>query len=727
MRIANIIGLDSLAIGSSFIYTDSTANGIWSLSSTTYASINAQGLLNALSAGLDTIKYTVQNGCGTFVATKPIQIIANPCLPSYVPTNGLVGWWPFCGNANDESGNGNNGTTKNGVALTVDRNGNANSAYSFDGVDDYISVPYNSSLDVTSVSICGWINVSTLSANVQGLVSRWNQTGTPCNAYCTSIDLTSKFTGACTQYVNTVLFANNSITTNNWYHFTYVHDPSVGGKVYLNGALESSNSITGAICSSVSDLLIGAQNNTSSSSIWRYFHGSLDDIGIWNRALTPAEITNIYQSGQPCSVTHTTSLNICHRDSTLWNGKYYSSIGSDTVHLTSYQGCDSVDILNLNVYPLYYTVITQYFCKGHSMVFNGQTITTAGTYYYHYTSATGCDSTVRLRALYRAAIPITYATMPICVGGNVQYGGQTFTSPGVYKVTLQGYSACDSVVQLTLVKRTKTYAKVTIYRCPNDSILYYNIYYKANGVHTVIIPNRFGCDSVITLNVLTAPTSYNVLTQYICQGDSTLYHGVYYKQTGTYFIHLTNRFGCDSTVRLRLLYNNSSSLITVTLCHAQTITWNGKTYTWSMAGTYTSHFINYKGCDSSAVLKVYQGNCKLEGIAESTTITTTETFVESASPEMPINTTLAAAHNFEMNIYPNPNTGKFILENNCSTCKEMLVEIFTMDGKLLYSKTEDNSTGKINIDVQLVSGMYWVKMSNGNEGYSEMKKFVVNN
>ena len=48
-------------------------------------------------------------------------------VPSYVPTNGLVGYWPFNGNANDESGNGNNGTV-NGATLTTDRFGNSNSA-----------------------------------------------------------------------------------------------------------------------------------------------------------------------------------------------------------------------------------------------------------------------------------------------------------------------------------------------------------------------------------------------------------------------------------------------------------------------------------------------------------------------------------------------------------------------------------------------------------------------
>jgi len=50
-------------------------------------------------------------------------------VPSYVPSNGLVGYWPFNGNANDQSGNANNGTV-NGATLTADRFGNTNSAYS---------------------------------------------------------------------------------------------------------------------------------------------------------------------------------------------------------------------------------------------------------------------------------------------------------------------------------------------------------------------------------------------------------------------------------------------------------------------------------------------------------------------------------------------------------------------------------------------------------------------
>ena len=51
-------------------------------------------------------------------------------VPAYVPQSGLIGWWPFNGNAQDESGNGNHGQIL-GSTLTQDRNGISNSAFSF--------------------------------------------------------------------------------------------------------------------------------------------------------------------------------------------------------------------------------------------------------------------------------------------------------------------------------------------------------------------------------------------------------------------------------------------------------------------------------------------------------------------------------------------------------------------------------------------------------------------
>jgi hypothetical protein len=83
-------------------------------------------------------------------------------VPNYVPSNGLVGWWPFNGNATDESINTNDGTV-NGATLTADRFGNANSAYSFNGnngvniiVQDAINLrPQNFTLNAFQEQQCG--------------------------------------------------------------------------------------------------------------------------------------------------------------------------------------------------------------------------------------------------------------------------------------------------------------------------------------------------------------------------------------------------------------------------------------------------------------------------------------------------------------------------------------------------------------------------------------------
>ena len=80
-------------------------------------------------------------------------------VPSYVPTNGLVGWWPFNGNANDESGNLNNGTV-NGATLTTDRFGNADKAYSFSS-NNNTSISTNIGVVNGSFSIIGWYKAST--------------------------------------------------------------------------------------------------------------------------------------------------------------------------------------------------------------------------------------------------------------------------------------------------------------------------------------------------------------------------------------------------------------------------------------------------------------------------------------------------------------------------------------------------------------------------------------
>jgi hypothetical protein len=117
------------------------------------------------------------------VATLGFTAATMAQVPNYVPTNGLVGYWPFNGNANDESGNGNNGTV-NGATLTTDRNGLLNSSYQFSG-NQKITVPHSNSLAFlgpAKMSVSYWFKADAYSSS-QGQLSKCDPFGTIQNGW----------------------------------------------------------------------------------------------------------------------------------------------------------------------------------------------------------------------------------------------------------------------------------------------------------------------------------------------------------------------------------------------------------------------------------------------------------------------------------------------------------------------------------------------------------------
>lgn len=221
-------------------------------------------------------------------------------VPSYVSSNGLVGYWGFNGNANDQTPNGNNGTV-NGATLTTDRFGNSNSAYNFDGSNNHILVSDNSTLSgFSDITISLWVNISqfpSASNPFSGLVTKWYGSGN-CGGmtdnYACYLRTNNQFVAGTNQYRNypDMLQSPSNLSTSNWYHLVMVHNSTTGGSIYINGSLVSTYNTSGALCSSTNPLYFGCDNGLG--AITRFFNGKLDDIGIWNRALTQQEITNMY-------------------------------------------------------------------------------------------------------------------------------------------------------------------------------------------------------------------------------------------------------------------------------------------------------------------------------------------------------------------------------------------------------------------------------------------------
>ena len=214
-------------------------------------------------------------------------------VPSYVPTNGLVGYWPFNGNANDESGNGNNGSV-NGATLTTDRFGNSNSAYNFNGNNTHIAVPSNNSLQlINNYTINGWFNANIFfNTNIsdRSIVSKVQSTGWY-GGYEVMVGGTSNdITHVGNVGGNNFNVGSTGYSINTWYMFTATYNGNVMN-LYMNGVLVNSQPKSGNLDTSNLPLIFGMRDGN-----FQFFNGKIDDIGIWNRALTQQEITNLYNA-----------------------------------------------------------------------------------------------------------------------------------------------------------------------------------------------------------------------------------------------------------------------------------------------------------------------------------------------------------------------------------------------------------------------------------------------
>jgi hypothetical protein len=213
-------------------------------------------------------------------------------VPSYIPTDGLVGWWPFNGNANDESGNGNDGTPMNGVSLATDRNGISSSAYNFDGVDDNIKVQNNITQFLSDFTITFWFKTfNNGNSSIKCLISKenWNNNDLAGEwwIYINHMSINKVNLYIIEQINQAGALWPNDIVDSQWHLVCATRNDSTGSiNISIDGASPVTSSGPVGLLSDPSDIFIGG-------GIYP-FNGVIDDIGIWNRALTQQEITSLY-------------------------------------------------------------------------------------------------------------------------------------------------------------------------------------------------------------------------------------------------------------------------------------------------------------------------------------------------------------------------------------------------------------------------------------------------
>jgi hypothetical protein len=209
---------------------------------------------------------------------------------------GLIAHFPFDGNANDTSGNGNNGTVY-GATLTTDRFGNANSVYSFDGLNDYIDYGYSPAFSPSNaITIAAWIkrngNIG-LSGSQDYIVARLDDYST--RAYylgfwydCLQMEV-SEDGGIYNRLLNTAY--PHPITDQNWHHVAGVFEEGTI-TLYIDGVAVYGGDIWGhanSINQNQSSLFIGFDLADGGY----YFSGSIDEVRLYSRALSQSEIAQL--------------------------------------------------------------------------------------------------------------------------------------------------------------------------------------------------------------------------------------------------------------------------------------------------------------------------------------------------------------------------------------------------------------------------------------------------
>ncbi|MBU2576713.1 MAG: LamG domain-containing protein [Nanoarchaeota archaeon] len=225
----------------------------------------------------------------------------------------FVSYWEFNGDVNDSVGN-NDGTIVGGASVS-------GGVLVLNGVDSYVSVPDSSSLDIElGVTLSAWVKPVDL-VDVQGIITKNGPY---------FLELATDRIGQDGFVIHNVtgwqgMSGTTLLASDAWTHVLYTYDGGTGLlQFYVNGVPGASKIIGGNLLLTNAPVFIGARSGTPSS----FFEGSIDDAMIFNRSLTPAEVTEIYNLGtkHSCPLPDQTIMKLSQQNNShgaLWDDTNY--------------------------------------------------------------------------------------------------------------------------------------------------------------------------------------------------------------------------------------------------------------------------------------------------------------------------------------------------------------------------------------------------------------------
>ncbi|MBK8483207.1 MAG: gliding motility-associated C-terminal domain-containing protein [Saprospiraceae bacterium] len=296
------------------------------------------------------------------------------------------------------------------------------------------------------------------------------------------------------------------------------------------------------------------------------------------------------------------SFKICHAFTWPITGKTYYKNGRYHDTLKTIYGCDSIFSLNLEILPENKQIETIKICNSYTWQVTGLTYTQSGIYSDTFTNAYGCDSILVLDLQIWTSNQST-ETIKKCESYSWPINGQTYTKSGFYYDTLKNVFGCDSILTLDLDILPITGSKLTVKNCESYVWLINGKKFIRSGIYSDTLTNIFGCDSILLLDLEIFPSFKRFDTIKICESYTWPVTGKHYLSNGIYTANFLSQFGCDSSYYLKLeILESTTAVQTVSACNEYTWSANGINYLKS--GTYPLHLINKDGCDSILFLNL---------------------------------------------------------------------------------------------------------------------------
>lgn len=300
------IQLDANVIGgtSPFAYNWNILNA-----SSTSAIVNSPGIYSA--------RVTDGLGCKGFATKEIYNASPDDLLNNVDLTSGIIAHYPLDNNSNDVSGNSYNGTV-NGAITATDRFGNANSAYKFDGYNDYISLPsFENNAIVDDFTVSAWVYMDAHNVNVTNnryrssiLDMRGDSISTG-KSFALTIDSIADDSPSLHHTISwptggTTVYTDNITSPIGHWEFITLRRQGNNLNSFLNGALRANEFTFGSPDPKIDPLFLNNKGRIGSpannSSAW-YFNGKIDDVRIYGRALTNNEILALYMEGSIINIS----------------------------------------------------------------------------------------------------------------------------------------------------------------------------------------------------------------------------------------------------------------------------------------------------------------------------------------------------------------------------------------------------------------------------------------